>query len=128
LLQGKRVPWRDSLLYEYYWERNFPQTPTVHALRTDQYKYMRYHGIWDLDELYDIQADPRELHNLIKSPAHQAVIKQMNQRLFEILESTDGMNMPLYRDKGGQSNLRNPNGPPAAPFPKAFEQPPPKPR
>ncbi|MCX6608037.1 MAG: sulfatase [Acidobacteria bacterium] len=128
LLQGKRVPWRDSLLYEYYWERNFPQTPTVHALRTDQYKYMRYHGIWDLDELYDIQEDPRELHNLIKSPAHQAVIKQMNQRLFEILESTDGMNMPLYRDKGGQSNLRNPKGPQAAPFPKAFEQPPPKAR
>ncbi len=126
LLQGKRVPWRDSLLYEYYWERNFPQTPTVHALRTDQYKYMRYHGVWDLDELYDIQSDPRELRNLIKSPAHQAIAKQMNQRLFEILESTDGMNMPLYPDKGGQNSLRNPKGPQAAPFPKAFEQPPPK--
>ena len=126
LLQGKQVIWRDSLLYEYYWERNFPQTPTVHALRTDQYKYMRYHGIWDLDELYDIQADPRELRNLIKSPAHQAIAKQMNQRLFEILESTDGMNMPLYPDKGGQNSLRNPKGPQAAPFPKAFEQPPAK--
>jgi N-acetylglucosamine-6-sulfatase len=45
----------------------------------------------------------------------------MNQRLFEILESTDGMNMPLYRDKGGVSNLRNPNGPKSAPFPKALE-------
>ena len=22
------APWRDTLLYEYYWERNFPQTPT----------------------------------------------------------------------------------------------------
>jgi len=128
LLQGKRVAWRDSLLYEYYWERNFPQTPTVHALRTGQYKYMRYHGIWDLDELYDIQEDPRELHNLIKSPDHQAIVKQMNQRLFEILESTDGMNMPLYPDKGGQNSLRNPKGPQAAPFPKAFEQPPPKTR
>ena len=128
LLQGKRVPWRDSLLYEYYWERNFPQTPTVHALRTDQYKYMRFHGVWDLDELYDIQEDPRELRNLIKSPAHQAIIKQMNQRLFEILESTDGMNMPLYPDKGGQNNLRNPKGTQAAPFPKAFEQAPPQAR
>ena len=27
---------RDALLYEYYWERNFPQTPTIHALRTDR--------------------------------------------------------------------------------------------
>ncbi len=121
LLQGKQVTWRDSLLYEYYWERNFPQTPTIHALRTDQYKYIRYHGVWDLDELYDLKEDPQELRNLIKSPAHQEIVKRMNQRLFEILESTDGMNMPLYRDKGGVSNLRNPNGPKAAPFPKALE-------
>jgi len=128
LLKGQPIAWRDSLLYEYYWERNFPQTPTIHALRTDQYKYIRYHGIWDLDELYDIKEDPHELHNLIKSPAHQETVKRMNQRLFEILESTDGMNMPLYRDKGGVNNLRNPNGPKSAPFPKAFETAPVKPR
>jgi N-acetylglucosamine-6-sulfatase len=128
LLEGKTVTWRDSLLYEYYWERNFPQTPTMHALRTDQYKYIRYHGIWDLDELYDIQNDPRELQNLIHSPAHQEIVRRMNQRLFAILESTDGMNMPLYRDKGGVSNLRNPKGAGAAPFPKAFERPPARPR
>lgn len=128
LLKGQSIAWRDSLLYEYYWERNFPQTPTIHALRTDQYKYIRYHGIWDLDELYDIKEDPHELHNLIKNPAHQEIVKRMNQRLFEILESTDGMNMPLYRDKGGVNNLRNPNGPKAAPFPKAFETAPVKPR
>ena len=48
----------DELLYEYYWERNFPQTPTVHALREDRYKYVRYHGVWDIDELYDLAEDP----------------------------------------------------------------------
>ena len=26
-------PWRTSLLYEYYWEYNYPQTPTTFALR-----------------------------------------------------------------------------------------------
>ena len=31
LMEGHRVPWRKSLLYEYYWERNYPQTPTMHA-------------------------------------------------------------------------------------------------
>ncbi|MFN8814714.1 MAG: sulfatase, partial [Acidobacteriota bacterium] len=38
LAQGRQIPWRDGLLYEYYWERNFPQTPTIHALRGDRYK------------------------------------------------------------------------------------------
>ena len=41
LAQGKDVEWRKELLYEYYWERNFPQTPTIHALRTDRYKFIR---------------------------------------------------------------------------------------
>src|SRR3546814_18773107 len=44
LLEGKSIPWRTELLYEYYWERNFPQTPTIHALRGDRYKYIHYHG------------------------------------------------------------------------------------
>jgi N-acetylglucosamine-6-sulfatase len=35
LAEGKTVPWRDKLLYEYYWERNYPMTPTIHALRTN---------------------------------------------------------------------------------------------
>ena len=59
VVQGKQTAWRKELLYEYYWERNFPQTPTMHALRGDRYKFIRYHGIWDIDELYDLQEDPR---------------------------------------------------------------------
>ncbi|MCX6638620.1 MAG: sulfatase-like hydrolase/transferase, partial [Acidobacteria bacterium] len=106
LAQGRPIPWRDSLLYEYYWERNFPQTPTLHALRTDQYKYIRCHGIWDIDELYDIREDPNETNNLISSPKQADVVKRMNQRLFEILANTDGLSMPLYPDSGGQQNLR----------------------
>lgn len=118
LLEGKKVPWRDTLLYEYYWERNFPQTPTMHALRGDQYKYIRYHGIWDLDELYDLKEDPRETNNLINSPKHASVAKEMNQKLFTVLESTNGLSMPLYPDKGGQSGRRHPSRSKAADFPR----------
>ena len=124
ILQGKQIPWRNSLLYEYFWERNFPQTPTIHALRTDRFKYIRYHGLWDLDELYDLQNDPQETNNLIADPAHAATVKQMNADLFQILEATGGMNMPLYRDRGGQSALRHPDRSKAAPFPKVLDGPP----
>ncbi|MFO0339850.1 MAG: sulfatase, partial [Acidobacteriota bacterium] len=88
LAQGRQIPWRDGLLYEYYWERNFPQTPTIHALRGDRYKYVRYQGLWDLDELYDLQADPLEMQNLIDSPAHKSIALEMNKKLFATLEST----------------------------------------
>jgi Arylsulfatase A and related enzymes len=117
LLEGKRVPWRTALLYEYYWERNFPHTPTIHALRGDRFKYIHYHGIWDIDELYDLQEDPLESNNLIFEEKYQDVVKRMNAQLFEELAKTGGMFIPLYPDKGGQSNLRNPDGPKAAEFP-----------
>ena len=108
VLQGNETAWRDSLLYEYYWERNFPHTPTIHALRGDRFKYIRYHGIWDLDELYDLQEDPLETNNLIENPKSAPIVADMNRRLFETLEQTGGMNMPLYRDKGQSMRRRRP--------------------
>ncbi len=108
LLEGKEIQWRDAIFYEYYWERNFPQTPTVHGIRTDNYKYIHYHGIWDVDELYDIQTDPDEIRNLIDSPDHQEIVKEMNKRLFDWLEETGGMLIPLRRDKGFRADKRRP--------------------
>ena len=56
---------RDAFVYNYFWESSFPQTPTVIGVRTDRYKLMRFHGVYDRDELYDIKADPDEMNNLI---------------------------------------------------------------
>lgn len=117
LAQGKTVPWRDALLYEYYWERNFPQTPAMHALRTDQYKYIHYYGLWDTDELYDIQADPHETRNLIRDPSHQQAVRKLNEQMFTALAATDGMYIPLQPDRGGANNLRRADGSKAADFP-----------
>jgi len=111
LLQGKRIPWRDEAFYEYYWERNFPQTPTVHGVRTKRYKYIHYHGIWDIDELYDLQEDPDEKHNLIGEPQHAKRVDEMNKKMFDWLERTDGMLIPLRRDTKWRAIDRGPAKP-----------------
>ena len=67
--QGKDISWRDYFLYVYYWEKNFPQSPTVFALRGDRYKYITYYGLWDTDELYDIRSDPGETKNSSPIPS-----------------------------------------------------------
>jgi N-acetylglucosamine-6-sulfatase len=119
LARGESPTWRDTLLYEYYWERNFPQTPTVHAIRGAQYKYIRYQGLWDTDELYDLQADPAEMRNLIRDPRHQDVVTRMNASLFETLSATDGLYIPLAPDRGSQQALRRRSGAREAPFPES---------
>jgi N-acetylglucosamine-6-sulfatase len=118
-----KAPWRNEFLYEYYWERNFPQTPTVHALREDRYKYIHFHGIWDLDELYDLAADPQENNNLLAQPGHEDLAQRLSGNLFRILEQTDGMQIPLSADSGGRNELRNTKGEGQAPFPPSFFRP-----
>ena len=102
LVRGRSSDWRKSVLYEYYWERDYPQTPTMHALREERFKFIRYYGIWDIDELYDLEQDPAEMQNLIFHPEHQETetAKRMRKELFARMEQTGGMQIPLYPDSG----------------------------
>ncbi|MBN1782071.1 sulfatase [bacterium] len=100
LLENRDIQWRDAVFYEYYWEWNFPQTPTTFGIRTDRYKYIHYHGIWDIDELYDLHNDPAEMQNLIQSPEHQNLIQSLKARMYAWLEKSGGMTVPLKRDQG----------------------------
>lgn len=99
LLSGKDIPWRKRIFYEYYWENAFPQTPTQFAVRTDKYKFIRSQGVWDIDQLYDLEEDPYEVNNLIRDAAHQSTAAELNQALWDWLEGSDGMSIPLKRIK-----------------------------
>ena len=96
-LRGDAMRSPGELLYEYYWEYAFPHTPTTFALRGDRYKYIYYHGIWDTSELYDLVADPDERQNLIGAAALRDTVLAMRHRLFDRLERTGGMQIPLRR-------------------------------
>ena len=105
--------WRTDFVYEYYWERDFPQTPTVLGLRTDRYSFMQYHGVWDLDELYDIQKDPDQMNNLmanvrtttqagrlfnrIKEPELRKLVSDLQDRMWKTLAATGGRREPTWR-------------------------------
>ncbi len=118
--QGREIPWRDYFLYVYYWEKNFPHTPTQFALRGDRFKYITYYGLWDTDELYDLQADPGETTNLLHDPAHAATAKEMEASLYEMMAELGGMAIPLNAPRGSSQNkrLRRRGGKKAADFPE----------
>ncbi len=97
VLTGGELEGDREFLYEYYWEAAFPHTPTTFSLRGDRYKYIWYHGVWDMNELYDLQEDPQEQYNLIEVPQYQDLRSEMRNRLFDKLEAMDAMQIPLRR-------------------------------
>lgn len=111
LLRGT-TEWRKDFLYEYFWERAYPQTPSILGLRTDRHSYMNYHGVWDRDELYDIQADPDQMNNLladavirnqggpvaaqIKDSATRSLVQNFQTRIDQIMRETGGRAEPSW--------------------------------
>jgi N-acetylglucosamine-6-sulfatase len=96
-LRGERMDSPGELLYEYYWEHAFPHTPTTFALRGERFKYIYYHGVWDTQELFDLASDPDERHNLIDIPEFEDIAAEMRTRLWDRLEESGGMEIPLRR-------------------------------
>ena len=105
-LSGNAEEGSGEFLYEYYWEYSFPHTPTVFALRDERYKYIFYHGLWDIAELYDLETDPKEMYNLVFAPEHRDRVDRMRDRLFDLLEETGGMAIPLKRPTRWQATDR----------------------
>jgi arylsulfatase A-like enzyme len=90
LLKGEEPKsWRKDWLYEYY-EYPGPHNIRKHrGVRTDRYKLIHYYEAPEEFELYDLQEDPEELHNLHGDPAHAALGRQLRQRLEELRKETD---------------------------------------
>lgn len=104
LLEGKEIAWRDKVFYEYYWEDAFPQTPSIFGVRTDRYKYIFNHGVWGINELYDLQKDPHEVYNLIRDPQQRDLSKQLRDDMWTWLDSTGGAQIPLKRILGPKND------------------------
>lgn len=116
--------WNDEVIYEYFWEFNYPHTPTQFAIRDGRWKYVRVHGVWDTDALYNLQTDPGEKTNLIADPEHLEIRIDLQKRLHEALDRGDGRGNIPYTYKYNQGAVfRAEGGPPAADFPERWTRP-----
>ncbi|APW97580.1 sulfatase [Halobiforma lacisalsi AJ5] len=91
LENGGTVPddvWPDSVFAQYHGDEFGLYSQRM--VRTDRYKYV-YNGP-DVDELYELEADPAELQNLIDHPDYADVRASMRERLVEWMDRTDDPN------------------------------------
>ena len=93
LVQHGDSAWRKSWFYHYNYEQQFPYTPNVRGIRTDTWKYIHYpHGDGSPDkhmaELYNVEFDPDERHNLIANPKYAPVVKELQTELAKLMKHT----------------------------------------
>jgi hypothetical protein len=88
VLEGRAADWRQSWLYEYFQEAWLPGVPTMLAVRTQQFKYVTYPDLQDLDELYDLQNDPMEMKNLAVVPDYHEQAAKMREELERLKKET----------------------------------------
>lgn len=80
VLAGRANNWRREFLYEAFWQP-YCKVPTIEGVRSEQYAMATYPGLDEVDELYDLRADPHQLQNLAAAPAHQ----ETRGRLLDLL-------------------------------------------
>ncbi len=85
--------WRKAWFYEYNYEKQFPYTPNIRGVRTDDWKYIHYpHGDGGPDrhmaELYHLSTDPGEGDNLIADPKSGATLAELQVQLTRLMAAT----------------------------------------
>ena len=70
--------------------------PWYVALRQGKYKYIRYLTPGEIDELYDLAADPEELTNLAQQPERAKLMAEWRAALVEELRRTEAVALAEY--------------------------------
>ncbi len=85
LLRGERPDeWREALYYHFY---EYPAEHMVkrhYGVRTDRWKLIRFYDDIDWWELYDLENDPEELHNLYGKPEYADRQREMTEELIRL--------------------------------------------
>jgi len=89
LAEGKKVPWREDWLYEYYEYPGWQNIKPCRGIRTKRYKYIHFFIDPQEYELYDLQSDPNEANNLYGKPGYDKLTEQLRSRLEELRKETN---------------------------------------
>ena len=83
VIAGTETSPREGFLYAYWQDDRKRLTPSIRAYRTPDAKYIHHLREGEIDELYDLQADPNETVNLTDDPAFAKLKKDLQRRMLE---------------------------------------------
>ena len=90
LLKGEHPDgWRTSLYYHFY---EYPAEHSVkrhYGVRTETHKLIHFYNDIDQWELYDLTADPAEMHNIYGAPGTEEITESLKAELLRLQEQYD---------------------------------------
>jgi uncharacterized sulfatase len=85
----KSDDFREAVYYHYYDYPAFHMVKKHYGVRTERYKLMHFYDDIDTWELYDLEEDPKEIHNQIDNPNYDAIETQLREQLAAIQKQYD---------------------------------------
>lgn len=86
LLEGKHpAHWRQALYYHYYEFPGIHMVKRHYGIRTARYTLIHFYNDIDEWELYDLEKDPQELHNVISDPGYADIKTQLHHQLDSLI-------------------------------------------
>ena len=86
--------------------RHFYEYPAEHmvkrhyGIRTERYKLIHFYNNINWWELYDLQADPTEMHNLYGQPEYESIAEELKVEMEKLQEQyNDPVRFSPERDK-----------------------------
>jgi hypothetical protein len=80
LLTGKKVKGREAMYYHYYENGEHSVSPHF-GVQTKKYKLIRFYKRVDSWELYDLQKDPHDMHNLYGKKGYEKITRHLKSQL-----------------------------------------------
>lgn len=84
LLERRQTDWRKAIYYHYFEFPNEHGVKKHYGIRTDRYKLIHFYEDIDTWELYDLQKDPEEMHNLYGKPGNEILTEKLKAQLEEL--------------------------------------------
>ena len=83
---GTPEDWPQAMYYRYFIEGGEHQTPAHYGIRTQTRKLVKYYRKDEANrwELFDLEKDPEELHNVYADPAYAGEIEALKTQLEEL--------------------------------------------